>query len=477
MRLSTRFALYLAVMVPLLVGLSGLLIIRLSINDLYAERDLRLAQRMQSLKSLALTYARREAAPAGTSRAARMRVTSTATGQTTEGVYVAPAEGDPLITGTVPASLPTPAPGPATSPDGAWRYASTALGVNGRWGRLWVFEQEAPLTGQISRLYRQHLIVTLIALAVGATTGLALGRFALRPLMRLTKDAAAVDVRAGEGRLTRDSRVPEIDELAGLVNGILDRRDEAVHRTAEALETARAFAATAAHELRTPLTSMGANIALLSYPNLPPEDRGEVIRDLASEQARVERLITMLRQLARGELMEPDSLKEVDLAGLSGVAVHEATRRHPHARIVAHLPDQAIVRGWAEGLRVIVDNLLDNAAVHGVGRLGTVRIDLTVKVEGTFALLQVADDGPGMPLELHQEAFNRFSRRAGSPGSGLGLTLIHQQVVLHGGKVEIEPQSKSRPGTGLSVVVQLPISWRPDGPSDGLSWLSAHQKL
>ncbi|GAA0439826.1 two-component sensor histidine kinase [Acrocarpospora corrugata] len=472
MRLSTRFALCLAVLVPLLVGLPGLLVVRLSIDDLYAERDLRLTQRMQSFKPLALTYAQREAAM---SRAARIRLTPMDLGQTAEGVYVAPAKGVPLIMGMVPASLPTPASGPVTSADGVWRFASTELGVNGRRGRLWVFEQEAPLSVRISQLYRQHLIVTLIALVVGAVSGLVLGRFVLRPLARLTKNAAAVDVQVGEGRLTRGSRVPEIAELAGVVNGILDRRDEAVHRTAEALETARAFAATAAHELRTPLTSMGANISLLGYPTLPPEDREEVIRDLAGEQARVERLITMLRQLARGELMNPDSLKEVDLASLSGGAVDEATRRHPHARIVAHLPDTVIVRGWAEGLRMIVDNLLDNAAVHGVGPRGTVRIDLTVKQEGAFALLRVADDGPGMPLELHQAAFNRFSRRVGSPGSGLGLTLIHQQVVLHGGQVRIEPPS--RPGTGLSVLVQLPISWRPDGPSDGLSWLSAHQKL
>ncbi len=96
-----------------------------------------------------------------------------------------------------------------------------------------------------------------------------------------------------------------------------------------------------------------------------------------------------------------------------------------------------------------------------------------MRVEGTVALLRVADDGPGMPRELHQEAFNRFSRRAGSPGTGLGLTLIHQQVVLHGGTVEIEPSS----GRGLSVLVQMPIAWRPDGPSDGLSWLSLHQKV
>ncbi|GIH22284.1 hypothetical protein Aph01nite_05940 [Acrocarpospora phusangensis] len=471
MRLSTRFALCVAVVVPLLVGLSGLLVVRLAADDLRSVRDLRLTQRVQSLKPLAVTYAQREALPASRSRLARIRVQATQTGQTTEGVYVAPARGEPLVMGTVPAALPPAADGPATSADGVWRYASGSLGAR---GRVWVFEREAPLAGQISGMYYRHLIVTLVALVVGAVAGLLLGRYALRPLTRLTKDAALVDVRAGEGRLTRRSRVPEIDELAGLVNGLLDRRDEAVHRTGDALETARAFAATAAHELRTPLTSMGANIALLGYPNLPPEDRVEVIRDLAGEQARVERLITMLRQLARGELMEPDSLKDVDLAGLSGVAVDEAVRRHPHARIVAHLPDEAMVRGWAEGLRMIVDNLLDNAAVHGVGPRGTVRIDLTVRVEGTFALLRVADDGPGMPVELHQEAFNRFSRRAGSPGSGLGLTLIHQQVVLHGGRVEIEPSP--RPGMGLSVLVQLPIAWRPDGPSDGLSWLSVHQK-
>jgi two-component system sensor histidine kinase PrrB len=81
-----------------------------------------------------------------------------------------------------------------------------------------------------------------------------------------------------------------------------------------------------------------------------------------------------------------------------------------------------------------------------------------------------------MPPEHHVEAFNRFSRRAGSPGSGLGLTLIHQQVVLHGGSVRIEGPGQVPPGVGLSVLVQLPMLGRPDGPSDGLSWLSAHQK-
>ncbi|WP_051759388.1 sensor histidine kinase [Herbidospora cretacea] len=451
MRLSTRFALGVAVLVPLLVGLAGLLFVRLSVDDLHAARDERLMQRLQAFTPLALNH---------TQRPLRLRPSE---GESSEGVYVDPVRGQPLVIGVVPPKLPAPATAPATA--GTWRYVSTDLG---RRGRLWIFEEQGPLDARISALYDRLLIATLIALAAGAAAGLTLGRFTLRPLTRLTKD-----VKAGNGRLTRRTRAREIDELAGLVNGLLDRRDEAVHRTAEALETARAFAATAAHELRTPLTSMGGNIALLGYPTLPPEDRVEVIRDLAMEQARLERLITMLRQLARGELMEPDSLKDVDLAGVCEVAVQEATRRHRHARFVAHLPDAAMVRGWPEGLRMIVDNLLENAAVHGVGPHGTVRVELSVRVEGTVALLRVADDGPGMPRELHQEAFNRFSRRAGSPGTGLGLTLIHQQVVLHGGTVEIEPS----PGRGLSVLVQMPIAWRPDGPSDGLSWLSLHQKL
>ncbi|GAB1822839.1 sensor histidine kinase [Herbidospora sp. RD11066] len=451
MKLSTRFALCVALLVPLLVGLPGLLVVHLSVEDLHTARDQRLTQRLQALTPLATNYV---------TRPVRIRP---AEGDLTEGAYVDPVRGQPLVVGAVPGGLPAPSTSPATA--GTWRYLSTDLG---RRGRLWVFEEQGPLEAQISDLYDQLLIVTLIALAAGAFAGLALGRFALRPLARLTKD-----MKAGKGRLTRKTRAREIDELAGLVNALLDRRDEAVHRTAEALETARAFAATAAHELRTPLTSMGGNIALLGYPNLPPGERVEVIRDLAMEQARVERLITMLRQLARGELMEPDSLKDVDLAGVSEVAVQEATRRHRHAHFVAHLPVSAMVRGWPDGLRMIVDNLLENAAVHGVGPRGTVRVDLTVRVEGTVALLRVADDGPGMPPELHQEAFNRFSRRAGSPGTGLGLTLIHQQVVLHGGTVEIEPSS----GRGLSVLIQMPIAWRPDGPSDGLSWLSLHQKL
>ncbi|GAB3663406.1 hypothetical protein GCM10027589_26950 [Actinocorallia lasiicapitis] len=280
-----------------------------------------------------------------------------------------------------------------------------------------------------------------------------------------------MDRHSGAGRLPTGSAVIEVDDLVELVNDLLNRRDGAVRRTGEALETARAFAATAAHELRTPLTSMHANIGLLSHPNLDPADRAEVIEDLAAEQARMQRMITMLRQLARGELVDAGAYADVDLAALAGIAVEEARGRHPHASIVANLPEHT-VRGWSEGLRLVVDNLLDNAAVHGVSADGIARIEVTLSAEPGAALLRVRDRGPGIPADRVDRVFDRFTRRSGSPGSGLGMTLIHQQVVLHGGAITIEPPL---PRGGASILIRLPEAPRRLADGDTLSWLTAHR--
>ncbi|GAA3231598.1 HAMP domain-containing sensor histidine kinase [Actinocorallia longicatena] len=471
MRLSTRFAVCVAVLVPVLVALSGLLVLRLAVDDLASERDRHLADRLRALVPIATTYGQQSRRPRGAGEVLQERISAAATGD--GGVWIEPARSKPMIVGTVPADLPAPSATPATSPDGVWRYATTPLGADGRLGRLWVFVPESPLAAQVSHLRGQLLLATLLAAAVGAVAGFGLGRIAVRPLSGLRRQAAEVDLRPGGSRLSTASGVTEIDDLARLVNDLLDRRDRAVLRTGEALETARAFAATAAHELRTPLTSMSANIGLLSHPNLSPEDHKEIVIDLDGEQARMQRLITMLRQLARGELLAPESFVEVDLAAVAGLAAEDAQRRHPDAVIVADLPEQRIVLGWSEGLRLVVDNLLDNAAIHGAGPGGGARVDLTVDHDGTSVLLRVRDHGPGIPADRHHQVFDRFSRRGGSPGSGLGMTLVRQQAVLHGGTAEIEP---APPGGGASILVRLPTSGRPSDPAGTLSWLASHER-
>lgn len=455
MKLSTRFALCLAVLVPLMVSLAGLLVLALVSADLRAERDERLLARLNALRPMATSYAwRARVAPAVPPDFMERRLAA-AVGT---GAYVHVHGAEPLTIGDVPARPPA-GDGPADHAEeaGEWRYVATDLGRRG--SRLWLFEPEERLDTQLALLRRRVWTVTLAGAAAGAAAGLALGRYAVRPLVRLGRQAAALDTspepsaRTGI-RLDTGSRVGEIDHLAGVLNDLLDRRDAAVTRTAEALGTARAFAATAAHELRTPLTSMGANLALLDHPGLTPADRDELVADLTAEHARVQRLITVLRQLAAGELLDPATSAPADLSGIVREAVASARRRHPGTTITESVADGVTVRGWAEGLRLIAGNLLDNAARHGEPP-----ITVELALDGATAVLTVADGGPGVPAGEREAVFARFRRRPGSPGSGLGLTLVRQQAELHGGAATV---------AGPRFEIRLPTA---GGTGRARSWL------
>ncbi|NUW35518.1 HAMP domain-containing histidine kinase [Nonomuraea sp. SMC257] len=468
MRLSTRFAVCFAVLVPLLVLLSGLFVLRLMSEDLYAERDRQLTARLHALTPMASLYAARTD-PGMTPGVFKQRLAAAATGGGPGGVYLEVSGTEPLAAGDLPRGpYPAGADGPADLVrDGRrWRFVQADLGPGGR-ARLWLFEPAAHVNAQRRQLARRVVLSTLVAAGVGVAAGLALGRLAVRPVAVLHRQARAIDRPSRTAtRLATTSRAVEVDELAGLVNELLDRRDAAVARTGEALETARAFAASAAHELRTPLTSMGANLSLLDHPGLDPAERAEVVADLNAEHARILRLITMLSGLARGELLDRATFVEVDLAEIVSTAVEDTRRRHPHATISASVPDGLPVRGRAEGLRVIVDNLLDNAAIHGAGDQGRALITVELSAQGDDAVLSVRDAGPGIPPADRETVFARFHRRTGSPGSGLGLTLVRQQVTLHGGGVVVAEQD-----AGTRIDVRLPVSGGlPRRPDPG-SWL------
>ncbi len=452
MKLTTRFALAVAVLVPVLVLLTGLLILRLASTDLRTARDHRLSSRLTALQPLALTYANQSRKGGLGQSAAEKLATGTVGAGATGGVYEQVTGGSPLSIGTLPdsADLPTTPDGPDTFRSGTrrWRYVAVDLGRRGNLGRLWVVEPESVLTAQLALLRQRLLVATLIAIGVGAAAGFGLGRVAGRPLTKLRGQAQLIDTPAYAGnRLATDSGVVEVDELAALLNRLLDRRDGA-------LESARAFAATAAHELRTPLTSMGANLSLLDHPGLTLKQHTELITDLTAEHSRMQSLITILRQLAAGELIDRTRFGETDLADLVDAAVEDARRRHPAAVITATTADAA-AWGWAEGLRLIVDNLLDNAAVHGADPEGKATVRVELATAPGQAILTVDDAGPGIPPEQHAAVFTRFHRRRDSPGSGLGLALVAQQAALHGGHVTVGAPPE---GPGTRITLYLPAA-------------------
>ncbi|WP_327066025.1 HAMP domain-containing histidine kinase [Kitasatospora sp. NBC_01250] len=475
MRLATRIAIWAAVLLPLLVLGTSALLLGLVSHDLRNEQDAKLRDRAQ----LELPYVRAylNADHAGRTRVEQNQHQKVLGAALDVGIEVADASGAQLLAeGRLPAAAALPpattdAAGPVTVRAGgqAWRVlARPVTGADP--GTLWVAVPASATAAQVSAVRGRIVLVTLLAAPLAGLLAYGLARRATAPLSRLGRRAAALDPQAGAAGFDhRHSGIGEVDELAAALAGALARYDEQAARTAGALETARSFSAAASHELRTPLMGLQTNLDVLAaHPDLPPAERAEILADLRNDHRRMLDLLTALRMLARGDLVEQEAFGPLDPADQITAAVAELRRRCPELEIMTDLPEAAgpggapRVFGWEAGLRIVCDNLLANAAVHGrqPGRPG--RIAVALRQEADQVVLTVDDAGPGIPQAERAAVFDRFHRRRDSPGSGLGLTLVAQQVALHRGAVRVATPPS---GSGCRIEVRLPLLASPDAPT------------
>jgi two-component system sensor histidine kinase MprB len=281
------------------------------------------------------------------------------------------------------------------------------------------------------------IVVALLAICAAA----GLTRRGLAPLQRLAGAAAEIERTADPARrLPTRGLAPggrrSADEIAQLT-GVLNRMLASLER---ARASERRFLADASHELRTPVTTLLGNVEYAARHGASPE----VLDELRRDTARLARLVDGLLALEREGAASPE-LGPVELDKLVG----ESVRAHDQAsaRLQLGTVEAVVVRGDPDGLRRIVDNLIDNALVHGPAG-GGVEVDL-VAHDGR-ALLTVRDDGPGPDPASHERLFERFWRgsdAAGRPGSGLGLSIVAAIVERHGGSVTVE---------GSAFTVDLP---------------------
>jgi two-component system, OmpR family, sensor histidine kinase PrrB len=292
---------------------------------------------------------------------------------------------------------------------------------------------------RIGELRDRVIVISLLGAVLAALLVSWLVGFALRPLRRLREAVAGVSTTSDLSRRLPQGDAPsEIDELAASVNAMLGRLEGSAAETDEALRATRQFAADVGHEIRTPLTSVRANYdALERNPDMHPEERQTILREIAAEQDELVSLLDSLQALARGDSRSALPSEDLDFADLVDGAVEAAGRRHPEATVELDAPAESVpLRGWPDGLRLLIDNLLENAVRHG-GR--HVRVRLTVQEANGEVRLTVEDDGPGVPVEDRDRILDRFERGQGAhgPGSGLGLALVAQQAELHGGAIEV----------------------------------------
>lgn len=237
---------------------------------------------------------------------------------------------------------------------------------------------------------------------------------------------------------------PELRTLAVSFNRMADR-------TEHLLEQQRGFASDASHQLRTPLTGLrlGLENAVHAIPTDPEAGRTMVAAAL-EETYRLQRIIDGLLRLSRaeGQAVVPVQTDLADVAR-SRKEQWEALAEETDVRISLDAPPKAnivVVPGAAEQ---IIDNLIDNAlAVAPPG--SQIQLVVSRGEQPGVIELHVLDEGPGLSPEDCQRAFNRFWRgRAGSEGSGLGLSIVRQLAQASGAEASLAPRAPS-PVTGAN---------------------------
>jgi two-component system OmpR family sensor kinase len=220
----------------------------------------------------------------------------------------------------------------------------------------------------------------------------------------------------------------------------------------------RRFVADASHELRTPLASIRgyAELTRRQSFDLPP-DVGHAVGRVESEAVRMTGLVEDLLLLARlDESPEAAALKDedVDLTEIAINCVGDAHLLSPDHKWLLDLPDEPVVaRGDSARLQQVLTNLLANARTHTPpGTTVTVRL-ISAAGPPSRVLLEVDDNGPGIPAELQPEVFERFARadtsRSRAAGStGLGLSIVASVVGAHHGSVAVA----SEPGHTVFTV-------------------------
>jgi signal transduction histidine kinase len=272
--------------------------------------------------------------------------------------------------------------------------------------------------------------------------GVAIAGRAMRPIASLTSAAREIaTTRDPSQKMPVPVVEDEVGELARTLQDMLTSLDAAQTEREAAMQTQREFVADASHELRTPLTSILANLELLQASldsHQQSEDR-EVVDSALRSSRRMSRLVADLLLLAKADAGRLGQHRRCDLAEIAGDAAAEAAPLMGQRRLEIDNERPLRVEGSPDELHRMVLNLLDNAARHTPEGA---TIELRLGEADGQAVIEVADDGPGIPVGMREQIFDRFVRGEGpsdtaaGSGTGLGLAIVSAVAKSHGGSVE-----------------------------------------
>lgn len=294
---------------------------------------------------------------------------------------------------------------------------------------------------------RKGWLITIAVTIVSAAIAYFVSGQALKPLRKLSQQAEKIDQDSiSDIRLNEDT-VKEFRQLSVSVNLMLDR-------LSESFATQRQFSGNAAHELRTPLAIMQTKLELFAAEHKNLEcDTAELVRSQAEQLDRLSKLVHTLLEMSN--LSSAPRSDRIELAPLVEEIITDLTPLASQNDITMEQDcDNVVITGSDALIYRLVFNLIENAVKYN-RRDGSVSV--SVHKENSDVVVRVSDTGCGIPEEYRESIFQPFfrvdkSRSRQMGGVGLGLALVHEIAVLHGGSVRAEPGNKS----GTVFIVTLP---------------------
>ena len=296
------------------------------------------------------------------------------------------------------------------------------------------------------RTLRQLLIMLAVGLpitvCVVVTGGFVLVRRALKPVERIAHKAEDITQHNLSERLPVVHTGDELERLSISLNHMISRLEDSI-------QSSKQFVADASHELRTPLTVLRGGLEALAQDERVKTQTRETLGSMLEEVDRLAEIVEGLLALSRLDAGEANTeWVPFDLAELAATTADQMSllAEDKNITVVCDLPRGVKFEGDRARMKQVVVNLLDNAIKYTPGG-GRVR--LGIMQEDGDAILEVADDGIGIPHDALAHVFKRFYRVDGSRsrqqgGAGLGLSIVKSICAAHGARVEVA----SVPGKG-----------------------------
>lgn len=295
----------------------------------------------------------------------------------------------------------------------------------------------------------QSIFITLAVILIASALTYFLAGRALAPVRKLSVRMEEVEAQNLSEPLKQPKAEDEVARLTRSFNGMLVRLDRA-------FRTQRQFSANAAHELRTPLAVMRTELDVLKKRKAPtPAEYAQAVQRASEHTERLSHLVDMLLELT--DVGTAPRNDHISLSALIEEVVCDLTQVADEKQVTLHQePGHAELTGSDLLLYRAVYNLVENAIKYN---RPNGRVNVGVTMENGSVVLRVADTGIGIAAENWASIFDPFvrvdkSRSRAMGGAGLGLALVKDIAILHGGSVQVAKSSEK----GTEIELMLPAA-------------------